>query len=157
MVHGTADMTHGTFCTVFDCMDGRCQGIVGEWVRKNFGVEYPDTITVAGIDGVVVKDAAECERIMGLARISAEVHGAKQAAIAGHSCCAGFPVSDDEHKSAIMDAAKKISDSGMYQTVVGLFVSVEAGTVTEVCRLTTAGAQMQKQLIADLVGEVTSN
>ena len=126
---------HGTFCTVFDCMDGRCQKMVGEWCRREFGVEYPDTITIAGCDGVLVSDPAERERALAMAHISAEKHGAQNAVVVGHSECAGFAVSDEEHKQAIRKAAAIIYESGLFEKVVGLFEDVKAGTLEEVCRV----------------------
>ena len=126
---------HGTFCTVFDCMDGRCQQAVGQWCRDNFHVDYPDTITIAGCDGVLVSNVAERDRALAMARISAEKHGAKNAVVVGHSHCAGYAVSDDEHRSAIREASQLIKESGIFESVVGLFDDVEKGTLEEVCRI----------------------
>ena len=39
---------HGSFCTVFNCMNGRCQRLVHAWCEREFRVEYADTITIAG-------------------------------------------------------------------------------------------------------------
>lgn len=127
--------SEGTFCTVFDCMDGRCQQAVGQWCRDEFHVDYPDTITIAGCDGVLVNNKAECERALTMARISAEKHGAKNAVVVGHSHCAGYPVSDEEHKKAIKESAEIIKKSGVFQSVVGLFDDVETGKLEEVCRV----------------------
>lgn len=125
---------HGTFCTVFDCMDGRCQDMVGQWCKKEFGTEYPDTITIAGCDGVLVSDPAERERSLSMARISAEKHGAKNAVVVGHSHCAGFDVSNEEHKDAICKAAAIVYESGIFEHVIGLFDDVDKGTIEAVCR-----------------------
>ena len=125
---------HGTFCTVFDCMDGRCQQAVSEWCRKNFGAEYPDTITIAGCDGVLVGDSAERERALSMARISAEKHGAKTAVVVGHSHCAGYDVSNEDHKDAVCKAAAIVHEAGIFEHVVGLFDDVDTGKIEEVCR-----------------------
>lgn len=116
-------------------MDGRCQEAVGEWCRTNFVVDYPDTITIAGCDGVMCSDDNEWGRALAMARISVEKHGAKQAAVVGHSECAGFPVSAEEHKEAIKQAVNKLADTKLFQTVVGLFEDVQGGTIEEVCRV----------------------
>jgi hypothetical protein len=115
-------------------MDGRCQEAVGAWARQNFGVEYPDTLTIAGADGVLLSDAAEWERALVMAKISTEKHGATQAVVIGHSGCAGFVASPEEHQEAIRNTVAKITGTGLYETVVGLYHDVDAGTLEEVCR-----------------------
>ena len=126
---------HGSFCTVFDCMDGRCQQAIGEWCKKEFGTDYADTITIAGLDGVLPENAAERERSEAMAKISAEKHGAKQAVVVGHSGCAGFPVSNEEHAAAIKASAGIVKGWGLYDTVVGLFMDVDKKEIQEVCRV----------------------
>lgn len=116
-------------------MDGRCQGLVGEWAKKGFGVEYPDTITIAGLDGVLIENAGERERALAMGRISAEKHGAKNAVVVGHSGCAGYVVDDNGHRDAVKKSAQIIKDSNMFENVVGLFVDVEKQSIEEVCRL----------------------
>jgi len=116
-------------------MDGRCQERIGAWCRKEFGVEYPDTITIAGCDGVLTQNPAEYARAMTMARISAEKHGAAHAVVVGHSECAGYPVSDEEHQSAIKESVARIAKEGIFKQVVGLFVYVKSGSITEVCRV----------------------
>ena len=123
---------HGTFCTVFDCMDGRCQALVAEWCKRELRAEYPDTITIAGCDGVLAADEGERGRAFRMARISAEKHGARQAVVVGHSECAGYPVSDEDHKKAIARDAALIRGSGIFENVTGLFVDVQNKTIERV-------------------------
>lgn len=127
--------SHGTFCTVFDCMDGRCQDCIGAWCKKEFGTDYADTITIAGLDGVLPKDQAERDRAQMMGKISAEKHGSKNAVVVGHSGCAGFPVSNDEHAAAIKQSVDIVKKWGLFDKVVGLFVDVETGKIAEVCRM----------------------
>lgn len=115
-------------------MDGRCQASVGAWCREHFGILYPDTVTVAGCDGILCSNDAEWDRAIAMAKISIEKHGARQAVIVGHSGCAGFPVSDEEHREAIRSALAKIASTGLFDTVVGLYNRVETDTLEEVCR-----------------------
>jgi len=115
-------------------MDGRCQEKLGAWARKEFGVDFPDTITIAGSEGVLVSDKSEFARAMQMARISADKHGSAQAIVVGHSECAGFPVSDDDHKVAIKKAVALIAKENIFETVVGLFHDVKTGKIEEVAR-----------------------
>ncbi len=123
-----------TFCTVFNCIDGRCQEPALAWCKKEFGATYADTVTIAGCDGVLLNDEGERERALINARISAEKHGAKRALIAGHSACAGYPTEREQHLEAIQQSAKIVSGFGLYDEVVGVFIDVADGSVTEVCR-----------------------
>jgi hypothetical protein len=124
----------GTFCTVFDCMDGRCQQLIVEWCKRKLGAEYPDTITIAGCDGVLATNAQERKRALDMARISVGKHGAETAVIIGHSECAGYPVGEAEHRDAIKKDAALIAESGIFKSVIGLFVDLRKGVVIEVCR-----------------------
>lgn len=133
--------SHGTFsfCTVFSCMDGRCQRQVNAWCREEFEIEHPDTITIAGCDGVLATDdkanEVEWERALRMARISSEAHGSRQAVVIGHSLCVGYPVSPEEHRTAIKKAVGRIVGTGLFETVVGLYNDVDAKTLEEVCRV----------------------
>lgn len=126
---------HGRFCTVFNCIDGRCQRLVHAWCERELGIEYADTITIAGCDSVLVADAAEAERAFKLAKISVDAHGARDAVIAGHSACAANKVSNDEHRADVERAAAAIAQRGLYRSVTGLFVDVDNKCVDFVCRI----------------------
>ncbi|MBU6321763.1 MAG: hypothetical protein KGI78_02815 [Patescibacteria group bacterium] len=115
-------------------MDGRCQAVVGAWARTHFSVDHPDTVTIAGADGVLVTDPAEWERALAMATISAEKHGARGAIIAGHSGCAGFVASPEEHQDAIRGAVAKLVATGLFESVVGVYHDVDTDEIIEVCR-----------------------
>lgn len=115
-------------------MDGRCQDGIGEWCKKEFGIDYADTITVAGLDGVLPENAGECERAKTMAKISVEKHGAKQAVVVGHSGCVGFPVSEEEHVDAITKSVSIVKNWGLFDTVVGVFMDMDKKSIVEVCR-----------------------
>ena len=46
-------MAKGKFATSVSCMDGRIQIPLTNWIKKNFSVDYVDTITEPGIDKLV--------------------------------------------------------------------------------------------------------
>ena len=127
--------SHGTFCTVFDCMDGRTKELIAAWCRQELHVDYPDTITIAGCDGVLTRDTKELARAMGMARISADKHHSKQAVVVGHSECAGHRVSNEQHRKDIEKAAKLVAGSDIFKNVIGLFLDVRTDEIMEVCRL----------------------
>lgn len=141
-------MTHGTFCTVFDCMDGRCQEAVGAWCRHSLGAEYPDTITIAGCDGVLCQDEGERTRALTMARISADKHGSTQAVVVGHSGCAGFITTAEGHQEAVRGAVAKIAGAGVFDTVIGLYHDVDTDQLGEVCRAHGTKKKVSSSVIA---------
>ena len=114
---------YGTFCTVFDCMDGRCQEPTNNWIKEHMkDIDYPDTITDAGICRVLAYgNAVEVSQAKARAEISTEKHGSHKAVVVGHAECAGNPVSDEKQREDIAKAAQAIKDWGMFDEVIGLF------------------------------------
>lgn len=48
-------MRSGRFATAINCIDGRAQMPVNEWVRKNLGADYVDTVTEPGVDKAITE------------------------------------------------------------------------------------------------------
>lgn len=133
---GTMTQQTGKFCTVFNCMDGRCQAVAHDYCRNVLGFDFPDTVTIAGCNGVLAGDnQAEHDRSLYKARISVEKHGAKVAVVLGHQHCAGHPVDDDQHHADLKTAAETILGWGLYDEVIALFVQIPAATYVEVHRV----------------------
>lgn len=93
---------------------------------------HPDTITIAGADGVLHSNPKELARAISMAKISADKHGATHALIVGHSECAGHPVSDKEHHRSIKKSSMLIKKAGVFKNVTGLFVDVRDGSISVV-------------------------
>lgn len=115
-----------TFATAFNCMDGRCQEIVRQYVMKTYGVDYVDAITGAGMDALLPEEKRVHESQPSLAwwkfeaDISANKHGSKRAVVIGHENCGGNGVSNDEHLSDIHKAVEVVRSWGLFETVEGL-------------------------------------
>ncbi|OGH17245.1 MAG: hypothetical protein A3C30_01410 [Candidatus Levybacteria bacterium RIFCSPHIGHO2_02_FULL_40_18] len=92
-----------TFFTVVGCMDGRVQKAISEFGRTKFGAEYPDTITEAGIAGIIANnpDPKFVENLKTKLLVSIEKHHSKGIVVDGHQECAGNPVDDERHKEDI--------------------------------------------------------
>ena len=111
------------FGTVVACMDGRVQGSLQDKLKKEWDVDFVDTITRAGAVGVILRahldtkdnpdkdnsDIIAYEDICRHIEISLEKHESKHLAIAGHADCAGHPVSDNVQKEHINRAAEILS------------------------------------------------
>lgn len=117
------------FGCAINCIDGRAQLPVIEWVKFHSGVHYVDMITEPGADGVLSGEMkGGIEQIYKNLDISVKAHSPQIIAIAGHFDCVGNPVTTEEHSEMIGNSAKTIQ--GLYPSirVVGLFVN-EYGTV----------------------------
>lgn len=114
------------FFTTIGCMDGRVQKPVFEYGKVQFIAEYPDTITEAGLVGLLAKDTINLDLLDSLKRkilISLTKHNSKGIIVHGHSECAGNPVDDQVHKEHVRKSVKKISEiTESAVPVVGVFI-----------------------------------
>jgi carbonic anhydrase len=101
-----------TFFTSIGCMDGRVQAPIAEYGQKKYGVLYPDTITEAGLVGLLANNPSSelLDSIKKKVLISVEKHHSKGIIVHGHQNCAGNPVDDELHKQQTIEAAKVIRD-----------------------------------------------
>lgn len=101
-----------TFFTAVGCMDGRVQEPVLHFGQKKLSVKYADTITEAGLVGLLAKKNVKQSLLNSLKKkilISIEKHHSKGIIVHGHQECAGNPVNDEQHKKDVLRAAKTIS------------------------------------------------
>ncbi len=118
-------MHEGSFATAINCMDGRTQVPVTEFLKKKYGVDYVDAITEPGPDGILAanQDKATIESIKKRVGISTGKHHSKHIAIVGHDDCAGNPVNEDTHLAHIRSAVKAVKSWGVTAEVIGLWVN----------------------------------
>jgi hypothetical protein len=119
-------MAHGTFSTLLNCMDGRCQEKALAYAKNLFGTDFVDSITEPGIDGIlsghhsVLKAdelPAAIEWVKAKAGISAKGHGSKKCLIVGHCECAGNQTGFEEHQQHIMEAKATIEGWELFDEV----------------------------------------
>ena len=117
-------MSEKEFATAINCMDGRVQLPVTEFLKNKYGVDYVDMITEPGPDGILAanKDKAAIESIQRRVAISTGKHGSKHIAIVGHHDCAGNPVDKETHLAHIRSAIKTVKSWGVKAEVIGLWV-----------------------------------
>ena len=117
-------MSGRKFAAAINCMDGRVQAPVIEWMKEKYGAEYIDMITEAGPVGLLSenKDAPIIESIKQRLEISIYKHGADLIAVVAHHDCAGNPVEKETQLKQIV-ASMKTVESWNYQTrIIGLWV-----------------------------------
>lgn len=113
------------FFTVVGCMDGRVQDAVAAFGREKFGAEYPDTITEAGIVGLISNnpDPKFVENLKFKILVSIDKHHSKGVLVDGHQECAENPVDDETHKEDIKASVEFVRNLIEDRVpVVGVFV-----------------------------------
>ncbi len=122
------------FGTVINCMDGRVQFPVLEYVRNKYEVDLVDSITEAGPLKILSERREQC-RITALReqlKISLEAHGSRLIAVAGHHDCIGNPVERRIQEQQIVEVLSYLKKAyGSHITFVGLYVN-ERGEVEEI-------------------------
>lgn len=113
-----------TFFTSIGCMDGRVQKVIAEYGNNRFEAQYPDTITEAGLVGLLANDPSKdlIEAIKKKVLISVLKHHSKGIVVHGHQECAGNPVDDQTHKENILKATEVIKEMAGDLEVKPVFV-----------------------------------
>ncbi len=129
---------HETFFTAVGCMDGRVQDVISAFGREKFGVQFADTVTEAGIVGLLAKDNPDKSVLDGVkfkaCDVSVGMHHAAGIVVHGHSECAGNPVDNTQQIADIKKSVKVIQSLAPSVPVIGVFVhrSSEDASVWEV-------------------------
>jgi len=117
-------MVRDKFATAINCIDGRAQIPVIEWIIFNHSVQYVDMITEPGVDNILSsRSEKQTAAIANKLQTSIRVHQSNLVAIVGHFDCIANPVSSEEHLKQIKESAKVIGSWNYGIRVVGLFVN----------------------------------
>jgi len=95
---------------------------ITQWLKKNYGVDYVDTITEPGVDKMF-SNPDKIEELKAKASISVNAHGSKIIVVSGHHDCAGNPVSRQEHIEQIRVAVSTIKSWNLPVKVIGAWVN----------------------------------
>jgi carbonic anhydrase len=98
------------FAAAINCIDGRVQQAVRNFIMTNFGVDYVDKITEAGADKVLAEttDPVAIEAIRKRLAFSVNGHNVKDVFIVGHFNCLANPVDEQAHKEQILKAIEVV-------------------------------------------------
>ncbi len=117
-------MSGDKFGTVINCMDGRTQLPVNEWMRKKYNLDYIDTITEPGPDKILAEnDLKTVQSIRKRVMISVEKHGSDIVAVVAHHDCAGNPVDKEEHLRQVHKSIDLIKSWNLPVKTTGLWVN----------------------------------
>lgn len=111
------------FAASINCIDGRVQGPISEWIKKNHGVEFVDVISEPGCDLALSRQSGIVDDILAKVKISVTAHGSKLVFVSGHHECAANPVSRDEHIEHIKQAMARVNSWNLPVRVIGLWVN----------------------------------
>jgi len=117
-------MDNKKFVTAINCMDGRVQIPVIEWMKKQYSADYVDMITEPGPNKILAenKPSPILDSIKNRVEISVRKHRSSVCAIFGHFDCAGNPVEKETQIHQIKTAMKTIQSWGFPITVIGLWI-----------------------------------
>ena len=111
------------FGTALNCIDGRTQIPVIEWLKENFDVDYVDLITEPGMDKVLSQgEWVETERLREKVIVSITAHSSNVVVVVVHYDCAANPVCDCKHFCDIIASTSKVKSWRLPVRVVGLWV-----------------------------------
>lgn len=123
--------------TVINCIDGRVQYPVMDFLKKSYDMSYFDAATEAGPLKILTERTDKC-RLFSLKeqiQTSLEVNGSKFIAVVGHHDCRGNPQERAVQEKQIEEALEYLKKAyGDEITYVGLYVN-EQWEVEEYIRL----------------------
>jgi hypothetical protein len=117
-------MARARFGTAINCIDGRVQVPVIEWMRRFMSVDYVDLVTQPGPDGLFARSTEDAEQLIrSRVELSVRGHGSPVVAVTGHFDCLANPVSDDEHRQQLLQAMKVLQGWNLGVQVLALWVT----------------------------------
>ena len=108
--------------TCLNCMDGRVQLPVLQWIKANYPVDFVDVITEAGMDAVL-SGQEDINEILRSIAISVNVNKSTRLFVVGHNDCRGNPVGEEIHRQQIKDSVKRLGSHWPKHKIVGLWVN----------------------------------
>ena len=113
-----------SFCTVINCIDGRIQLPVIEYLKERFNVDYVDSITEPGPNLILAQQTNTnlLESIFNRLKISIVHHRSVGIAVAGHYGCLGNPAPEEEQTVHTLDAVRCIKGRYGDLEIIGLWV-----------------------------------
>lgn len=118
-------MKKNKFATAINCMDGRVQLPVINYLKNNYDIDYVDMITEPGAVRIIAeyKDNNLISAIRKNVMISIEKHDSSLIAVIAHHDCAGNPKQEHEQIDQILKSVKILKSWYSSQSIIGLWVN----------------------------------
>ena len=110
------------FATVLNCMDGRVQRKVRDYLKASFGARFIDTVTAPGMVKNLAATTGRTAEILTDSRVSTVRHGSTQIAVAAHADCAGNPIPDAAQKKQLGEAMARLRHEFPDADIVALWL-----------------------------------
>lgn len=113
-----------SFCTTINCMDGRIQLPIIQFLQQRFNVEFVDSITEPGPVHIFAKttDLMVLNSIITRIDISINRHGSKGLAVCAHPDCCGNPIDDDLQKAQLERSVIFLKETYPNTDVIGVWI-----------------------------------
>jgi hypothetical protein len=113
------------FGTAINCIDGRTQEPVIDFMKQKYDIDGVDMVTFPGVDGVISnrENSDEIAFIRNAVSISIEKHRSRIIAVVGHFDCAGNPGNREHHYAHIQRGVHEVSSWRFHAQVVGFYVN----------------------------------
>jgi hypothetical protein len=123
-----------SYATAVNCIDGRVQIPVTNFLLERFGVSYIDTVTELAPNRVLAEqsDQAKITAIMQRLNVSVLKHGSKGIAIVGHYDCESNPADKKQQTEQLAQSVAFLKDSYPGIEVIGIWLASQ-WQVDEVC------------------------
>lgn len=113
-----------SFYTAINCMEGRAQEPIINFIKEEYNVLFVDMITKAGpVKMLSDPSRNNIETIISCIEISLEKHKSRGIAIVAHHDCAGNPISDEKQKKSLKQAVAFLVNKYVNVSVCGLWVN----------------------------------
>lgn len=121
------------FVTSINCIDGRTQQPIINYMKSIYNADYVDMVTEAGPNKILAENsnASLIDSIKTRVEVSTEKHNSKVIAIIGHHDCGGNPADEDTQKEQIKASVENVKVWNEKVEVIGLWVD-ETWTVKKV-------------------------
>lgn len=110
------------FGIAINCIDGRIQIPINQWLKANYNIDNVDTITEHGIVKLF-SDSKGIEKIKSKVTLSIKQSDSKIILVSAHHDCEGNQIQKDEQISQIKDAVVTIRSWKLAPTVIGIWVN----------------------------------
>jgi len=113
------------FGTAINCIDGRTQEVVIDYMKQKYNIDGVDMVTFPGADGLFSNEqnSTEVALIRRAVSVSIDRHGSQIVALVGHHDCAGNPGDREHHNKHIRRAMQEVSSWNLNTQVIGLYVN----------------------------------
>ena len=111
-----------TRATCLNCMDGRVQLPVLNWIREEYSIDFVDIVTAAGMDGVLAT-RDNIDDIVRSINTSVNINKSIRIFVVGHYDCRGNSVDEKTHRAHIGMSVKRLETYWPNLEILGLWVN----------------------------------